>query len=638
LAEIFEPTEPFPVDVELKLAESDFQITGTIENLLDAKGMDLRLSGDVAELSRLVSFFGMDVPPLGQLALRARVTGDASAPALSEFSLRLSGAEQVDVSAAGFVANLLTGEGASIDFSGECTHEEALQALVSDSVPAMTKFAAQGTIRDVEGDLAIRIEDAHGRTRDDITINTTGAIILNDPRSLKEMNVQVKATAPNTEVVKPYLFDFLPASGPVTAEAVLAGTNKSLALENITARAEGGADLVDIDIEGRIGIIPLNEDPIADMDIAVSIASKASALVSTPLDIPLPELGAITVRTQVRGSTDEFSLDTFSLQAQHPQGLTSNVSGRVRFVDREQDDYLGYLDLQTAFSAPSMAAMTPVLGTEILPFLAPVQAQGRLKGTTDALTIEKMVVKLGHGGPLTFECKGDISRIPLIDEAPMSGLDIRASISASNSADLSHLLGRPIPDIGPLTGTGRIVSRKGSLSVNDLTVVVDSGEEFHIKATGGIDSLDLDDDIPFEGINAKITASGEEVNALTSLVGLPFPDFGPFETEADFSYRNGYIVVKNLMLSATGQEGQALLVEAKGETEPKLNRSTVSVTFVTSTKPLVDPFLDRPVTESHTVNGSAQVTFTPENISVKKFSRNYRNKRRVLRNGYNCFL
>ncbi len=620
LAEILEPTEPFPVDLELKVAESDFQITGTIKDFLDAEGMDLRLSGDVAELSRLVSFFGMEVPPLGQLALRARVRGDGTAPDLSEFSLRLSGVEQVDWSVAGSVSNLLTREGASIDFSGQCSHKELLHLIMPDLAPALETLSLKGTLQEVSGDLVVRALEGYGRSVENIVVNTAGTIRLDDQLTFKGINLSLSATAPNTETLKPYLFDFLPTSGPVTAEAELRSSNGILSLENLKASAEGGSNLVNIHAQGRIGQIPLDERPISDIEMTVSVASTTSDLIASAFELPLPELGKISVQAKVLGSTKEFSLDNLSLLAHHPQGLTSKASGALRFIERDSDDYLGYPDLQVELSAPNMAAVNALLDLDVAPYLAPVEAQGHMSGTTEKLSVKNILVKLGHGGPLSFDFQGNIDTISIADNQEIDGLDIRASMNASSIADLSRLLGHPISDTGPIKGSGRIVSRKGSLAVNDLTVVLDSGKEFYVKATGSIDSLQFDGDIPFEGLTAKITASGEKANALTSLVDLPFPDFGPFQAEADFSYRDGYIAVTNLMLAATGEKGQSLLVEATGKTEPRYNRSTVTATFSASTKPFMDVLLGRPVAESHTVKGSAQITFTPDNVSVEKFT------------------
>ena len=131
LAAMLRGAEPFPVYLNLTSSGFNLAVSGTVEDMVNGEGLELKLSAEAGELSNLFKLLQMDVPPLGHLKLEATIAHDIDAPTVSYLNVKLFGDSRLEFAANGSIANAITGEGTDIQFSGSCENPGYLQNAVA---------------------------------------------------------------------------------------------------------------------------------------------------------------------------------------------------------------------------------------------------------------------------------------------------------------------------------------------------------------------------------------------------------------------------------------------------------------------------------------------------------------------------
>ena len=71
LTEVLDETAPYPVELVLKIANLDFKVSGTIDDPLHDRILDLHVFGEATELASTLNLFYTDFPKIGHLKLES---------------------------------------------------------------------------------------------------------------------------------------------------------------------------------------------------------------------------------------------------------------------------------------------------------------------------------------------------------------------------------------------------------------------------------------------------------------------------------------------------------------------------------------------------------------------------------------
>ncbi|UCH44538.1 MAG: AsmA family protein, partial [Nitrospiraceae bacterium] len=218
--------QPYPIDLGLSITDLNFRISGTVDDPLEGKGLNIHVSADEAELSNMLEVLKADIPWLGSLDFDAHVTGDIESPSVSDFRLNITGKPQIELLAKGSIMNLLTGEGTDIAVSGLTSHEDLIQLLLPEDLHSMNEIELGGTLLKSEGDYLLRDVGITLREAKAAALAGVGNILIGkslfDPENSK-FDLRLSLEAKNTQLLKSILFDGLPDTGPVNGKARLIG-------------------------------------------------------------------------------------------------------------------------------------------------------------------------------------------------------------------------------------------------------------------------------------------------------------------------------------------------------------------------------------------------------------------------------
>lgn len=485
LAALLRGAAPFPAELYLTSPGFELAVSGTVQDLLGGKGLELKLSAEAGELSNVFKLLHMEVPPLGHLNVEASIAHDMDAPKVTRLDVRLAGDSRVAFAANGSIANALTGEGADIRFSGLCENPDIFKMLLPENLPALNRVRMAGKLFEAQGEIAV----------EDLVIDAAAA-------------------------------------------------------HGLSMTADGRIDL------GNDFHAPV----IHAVDLTALLKAGSACVLAAGLGMEVPDLGAVSLRARIHGSPERFQLTEIDARTVHAEGLELGLAGNIAFEPHRKRGLLGTFDLEARANAPTLGAAFIPLGNTAVPDLGPLQASALVQGTTEVLSLRQLAVRVGQASSLHMEVNGEVGRIPVAGDGPISDVRLAALVQAKSTAALSAVLGSSIPDFGPLKVVGSIVDRKEIVGIRDISVLVGNEKSAALKVTGTIASMLKDNDVAIEGIALAIEARDLGLKPFSDLIGTPLPDLGPLNGSFRITGSPAQLAVSRARLSTVSPRGLRLTV------------------------------------------------------------------------------
>jgi hypothetical protein len=549
--------QPYPVDLNLSMSDLVFKMSGTINDPVDGKGLNMLVSVDKAELSDLFKSMNVDVPGLGNLDLDARLTGDIEASRVSDLKLKVSGESTTELSAEGSIKNLQTGEGTDIAMSASTSNKDMIRLLPED-FHVFDELTFKGTLRNIKGDYLVEDLSLTLEKGQEATIKARGNILIGrtlyDPVGSKS-DLRLNMAAKSTSLIKSLLFDWLPDTGPVNGEAYLTGSLIDLELKDINITA-GELKNVWINAQGRVGSIPLGQGQgVTGIDLSLLIKAGKAPQLFANLGFELPEINDVSAQTRLHGSGEHLIVDGITAHMTDPDGVAADVSGKYIMEKQETGEYLVTYDLDMSMNAPSLSTFRRLLAAKALPDLKPAKASFHLSGTTEAMSLEDMLIQAGQPGPLHFTWKGRVGKVTIGSDRPISEVEIAASFYAEKTSMLSPYAGISIPDFGPIEGTTRIVARKDGYGYDDIEFVIGGKGNVLMRAAGSIEHVMRGTDLAFDGIDVSFELRDLNSRIIADHVEKDILDIGKINGSVSLSGNADDLSVSDIVFTSVSSEG-----------------------------------------------------------------------------------
>jgi uncharacterized protein involved in outer membrane biogenesis len=227
---------PFPLQVSGKVLGADIELTGAIERPARLSGVALDLSARAPSLSALAEATGLELPPLGPVALRAHIDDARGRIGTENLEVRIGGRESAWLELDGTLRQLTCGLGVDLDarFGAAALHH--LQPLVSERAPHVGPLSGSARVRDRDGSLGVEGFELRGGDEEVLQIEIAGA--LDDVRRLDEIDVRATLQARDLAALGDVLGVELPAHGPVRVAGRLIGSRESAEIRDMSARVD----------------------------------------------------------------------------------------------------------------------------------------------------------------------------------------------------------------------------------------------------------------------------------------------------------------------------------------------------------------------------------------------------------------
>ncbi len=255
-------------------------------------------------------------------------------------------------------------------------------------------------------------------------VKINGAI--DDVLNLQGIDVAAQLSGKNLAAVGLFLDTRLPKTKAFDVSGHLKGSRDSLRLDNIKGNLSGSS--VDIAVSGSVG----NLIAFSGVDLKLKSSGKDLAEFGGIIGEKLPATDQFEIQGRLTGSTAALTLQNAQASARRGS-LRIAVNGAVKDLLT-----LRGMDLQSRLSGKDLAEFGGIIG-EKLPATDQFEIQGRLTGSTAALTLQAVQGSARRGG-ISLTASGAITQLLAFE-----GINVKLKASGKELAEIGHWSGQSCP-------------------------------------------------------------------------------------------------------------------------------------------------------------------------------------------------
>ena len=619
LAALLRGAAPFPAELSLTAPGFEVAVSGTVQDLLGGKGLALKLSAEADEFSNVLKLLQMEVPPLGHINVEASIAHDMDAPEVTRLDVRLAGDSRVAFAANGSIANALTGEGADIQFSGLCENPDIFKMLLPENLPALNRVRMVGKLFEAQGeialaDLVIDAAAAHG-----LSVSADGRIDLGKDfhaPAIRAVDLNALLKADSARVLATGLGMDVPDLGAVSLRARIHGSPKRFQLTEIDART-AHAEGLELGLAGKIAFEPHRKRGLLG---TVDLEARASAPTLGAAFIPLgntavPCPGALRASALVQGTTEVLSLRQIALRVGQTGSLLMEVNGEVGCIPVAGDGPISDVRLSALVQAKSTSALSEILGISI-PDFGPVKVAGSIADRKGIVGVHDISVLVGNEKNAALKATGTIASMLKDNDMAIDGIALVIEARNLELKPFSDLIGKPLPDVGPLNGSFRITGSPAQLAVSRARLSTVSPRGLRLTATGGVDRIRLGGQKPLEGVNVLLSGTAPDSGALAALIDFELPDLGPLHIAASVNDGGNSLDVKSFDIRGESDTAASFRMQGHILRVADPERMELQAAFEAASQPWVKKYMHQPPAENLPLAGTIKVRAAADGMII----------------------
>jgi hypothetical protein len=461
----------------------------------------------------------------------------------------------------GTIADPIAGQGLDLRLSGHSGNIGELLALLHSDLPLAGHLDGEAQLG---GDLAaLRLSAVHLSVLNDRSaepkpnLEMTGQIETIRPGHtvpLEGIDLKVQL-ATSMAVLSNWRKRELPDLGPVQGRFTLTGNAEALRMADLDLRI-GSADQPTIAATGAVDEIRLTPGLAAQgIDLRVEAKTSATAPLAKLLKRPLPELGPVDGRFTVTGNADALKLADLDLRVGSTDQLMMDARGAVGEIRLMPDLAVQGVDLRVEAKALATAPLAKALDRP-LPELGPVDGRFAIAGSSQALRLSDLDLRVGSADRLNIAAAGAIDEIHFLPAPAVQGVDVRVEARAPSTAALADAWGRRLPELGALRGSGRLIGGLDRLNLEGVELRAGTPER-PVRVTGRIDNV-----LFLGAARARASFESDLGPLLGWALGRELPALGPVWARAELADIDGRLRIE--ALDATAGDTEALSARVAG--------------------------------------------------------------------------
>lgn len=675
IAEFLKPTRPYDIDLAVELAEAKSILKGTVADPIKGQGVSLEFSVHLDELAEFLRLFYHQLPPIGSLAGEGRLSGDFDRLSLQAASLSVGDDAGTRADVRGEIADVTHFKGVDLHVEADLRNGEPWQLVLAPKLPSIHTAHVKGHLTDAAGRLGVEGLDLRvgGKKFAAEITGRVGNLQADGPFPVADLDLSLSAQTQDLSIWSKLAGRALPPAGPLTLSARIGDRDGAPRLEDVDLQLGPAAPSL-ARLTGRIDrITPEARPPVSGVEMKLvldaprlsdltgfaekpgrdfgpvvgsgSLSDKGGSLNLAAIDIQLGkgrEIVRVTGRVddlvafrgvELAGDITLSELSVLDPLVGRELPALGPVKGTFRMDDRDGvlradpldfhigsretawidltghiDDVVHFrkLDLNADVSLQNLTDLAPLVGRD-LPSIGPVRGVATLTGSEKALALTKIECTLGQPGHDWVRVTGTVG-----DLVSMREVDLTADLVLDRLPVLAPLVGRDLPDIGPVKGSFQVEDSDGVLAASAIHVAVGSQKTMWLQLSGGIGDLLKLSQVEIAG-EARVAA----LPHLDPLVGHPLPDLGPFQATAQLTDRDGSLGVDGLQIEG-GRKG-LFSVRLSGDVSDLRALNDIQLDLALSAKDLagLSGVLDRALPPTGPVDLTARLIRSKEDLQLQ---------------------
>ncbi|MES0397287.1 MAG: hypothetical protein ABUK17_07045, partial [Syntrophobacteria bacterium] len=503
--------------------QSSVELKGSIANAIKLEGVQLNLTGKLANSPWLKPLLPESVGAIKKASVAAQISGGYPMLAVNDFDFHGKTEHDLDLSLSGKFDLALSSTdlepvNTNVELVFAAPRTRAARILIFDEIPELGAITGRCDVRSAVGDpslenLAIQTQDTSG-----IQANLSGRIdkfpLADRPNTGYDLDVSMHAT--KTAVMVKRLGIIVPALGPLDLTFRIEGSTQALQLNEIKL-ASGKEDGILIGVQGQLWFGDWDQaDPYKTINLKLQAHSHSTHALGTFIGQELPELGPLKGEARLHTVSGKHRLDQLHIQTIKGAPLIAEVSGSADHVTLLPELRLREIKLDANASTDDTAKLNTVFGLKNeIPPIGPLQGMAQISGDDQNLVINGVFMEAGKEDLLQVNLSGRLGKLSAANkwQPQNTSLSIRASSSSSNA--LAGKLGYRIPELGPIAAQAKILSDNKKHSIDSAQLRLGDTDNPVVKASGHINDL--------------YAMKGVKVDAQLHLDGRRFAAFADFQ-------------------------------------------------------------------------------------------------------------
>jgi uncharacterized protein involved in outer membrane biogenesis len=347
---------------------------------------------------------------------------------------------------------------------------------------------------------------------------------------------------------------------PLEVEGILGSINQLRANQKTSLELELDVAGAELELFGHLKQ-PMDGE---GLDLNFKFDVKDLSDLSTLAGRDLPALGPVSMSGKIIDKDGIYSLKTLDMQASvfGVKGAKINLTGQIADIAKDKG-----IDLTLKFDVTKLTDLSVLAGKD-LPALGPLTFSGKIVDDENyTYALKKIDLQTGVVG--VADAKIILSG-QVADLVTAKGVNVTAKLEVDKLSDLSHLAGRELPALGPITLSGNIIDFNGGYSVNALDVKtgVLGVSDANIALNGKITDL-----LAAKGLDINFKLGVNTLTSLSPLLGKDLPALSQVKLSGNITDLNetyaikamnlqaGLLDIKNAKIGLTGQVGDLLNVK-----------------------------------------------------------------------------
>jgi|GEM_PF-1507693 len=483
--EVLDQVTPKPVELLVKSKHGQLHIAGAITDLMNGKGLDLRLNMATSDTKLLLEWFGDGIPDVGDLLVTATVRGDYEAPRIEEIDAHLQRGAAVDISVRGAVTDVYSGEGLLLHVNGHSKDPEVASWLLFNKLGQISALKFSGSLQEQDGTVFISGLDATATTPRGLSVSMLGTAAIYDGEHLflkSDSGFSITFTAPTTAAAN--LFDRagIPELGPVSGRFKLLISTDALGVSDADVSL-GNTGALTARLQGQIRDIQLDGEATATgIGLQLSIQSPDVAALADTFGYTLPAIGSGKATMEVIGGLDALKLKRVDIRTVSRDGLQLAATGNVDRLVPGRPVTLDSVLFDITAKTTDLSKLSRLAGTE-LPKLGPASMSSTMTLLKSDLVFDDLKVNIGRPDQPTIRLQGKMTT------QLHKGSSIQLSYNVA-VADLVAAYTDRIPDyLGRFQGVADISDMDGSWGIEKFNLASSQTRLYQVDIHGGIDDL-----------------------------------------------------------------------------------------------------------------------------------------------------
>ena len=354
----------------------------------------------------------------------------------------------------GGIKDLLNFSGVDLVVNGSGKDLSAVGAIIDEKLPATDEFAVKGRL--TGSAKALSLKEAQGSAKQgSLSVALSGEV--KDLIAFSGLDLKLKGAGKDLSEIEPLIGKQLPKTGAFTLDGRLKGSAKTLSLQEILGNIRRGG--LKLNLQGGIK----NLLALSGMDLKLNGSGKDLSEVGPIIGKKLPATGEFTVKGRLTGSTKALALQ--NAQGRIRRGdLRLSLDGSIKNLIA-----LTGIDIKFKSSGMDLAEVGPIIG-EKLPTTDNFAVQGRLKGSTKALSLREASGRAGRDG-MSIAFDGGIT-----DVLALRSINIRLKASGKELAAIGPLVGTNLPKLGSFDVRGHLIGSAKLLLLKEFSAIVDKSD------------------------------------------------------------------------------------------------------------------------------------------------------------------